>query len=369
MRRVQLALLLVLLFSVLMLLSRSGGPAAVGSLQVSGAPGEGSCADCHFGGLNNGSAAILQAGGAGGYNPGQTYTMQVQIADPDAVRGGFQLSVRNALNQSAGTLTAGAGSQVLILGGRQYIEHNSSFVFFTGGLATWNFSWTAPLINQGPLTFYASTNAADFTGDESEDDVYNTILSLSTLAVRFGGIKAEAAGLDVRLEWQTLYEDGAGFFEVERSLDGQNFLRVGQLATSGHSGSPRLYRHNEAAPVFNQPLYYRIRETDAFGTVQHSETVSVRVDQNHPALTRVFPNPVFGGSLVNVELALPQPIPVELWLRDMKGMQVHYERHNLLAGWQRIGLPIEKLPAGVYTLTLKMGAQYQSRKLVLTAMP
>lgn len=141
--------------------SSSNPPAA-----KTGAPGEGNCTDCHTGTVMSADGVVdFSVGGGPGYIPGNTYTLIVSSIGGD--KNGFQLTILDAANNQAGSLTAGANSNVTTSGGREYIRHSSSL-----GENTWVFEWTAPAEDAGELTAYYTVNKANNNGATSGDEIF-----------------------------------------------------------------------------------------------------------------------------------------------------------------------------------------------------
>lgn len=150
---------------LLLLAYRLGPPPA-----HTGAPGEETCwaTGCHrtstgaF--IPNSSAITLTFPSGAVYQPGVAQHLRLQISDPQGRVFGFQLSVRDGQNRQAGTLTPGPGTQIMTEGGISYLEHRQPTAD-----GTFEFDWTPPGANVGPVTFYVAANAAnnDFnnTGD------------------------------------------------------------------------------------------------------------------------------------------------------------------------------------------------------------
>lgn len=139
-----------------------------------GAPGEVTCTNCHFGVDTGGSLVVTPPQE---YVPGQTYQILVQHlnADPSRLRWGFQLTAL------AGTTMAGTFTNIngftQVVGGiqRDYIEHNVAGTFQgQPGGAQWGFNWTAPPTNVGPITFYAAGNQANGDGTAGGDRIIAT---------------------------------------------------------------------------------------------------------------------------------------------------------------------------------------------------
>ncbi len=141
---------------------------------VTGAPGEGTCVQCHntFP-LNSGAGSLVVSGIGETYTPGQAYTVDVTLADPVALRWGFELTALNAAGASVGSYTLPAFLQQSTAGNRTYVKHNASGTFpNTPTSHTWQFTWTAPAAETGPVTFYVAGNAANNSSTFVGDRIY-----------------------------------------------------------------------------------------------------------------------------------------------------------------------------------------------------
>ncbi|MFQ6008067.1 MAG: choice-of-anchor V domain-containing protein [Candidatus Zixiibacteriota bacterium] len=148
----------------------SGAPSA-----VTGAPGEGTCADCHDN-LNtgSGSATILAPGG---YTPGDTLDITAWVQNNGQVRWGFELTVLDGNDQAAGQIivTDAARTQLNTSGGRQYITHTSQGTDDgTPDSTSWSFQWVAPDPDVGQVTFYMAGLAANSGNGANGDSTYTT---------------------------------------------------------------------------------------------------------------------------------------------------------------------------------------------------
>lgn len=146
-----------------------------------GSPGESTCRSCHTTyALNSGGGSItIQNSAMPGneYVPGQTYTMSVTIAQSGINLFGFGLEALNASGDNGGTLniTDPASTQIrtAVVGGitRRNVVHTSNGGAGIGS-KTFNFSWTAPAVGSGSVTFYFSGIASNANTFSSGDWVY-----------------------------------------------------------------------------------------------------------------------------------------------------------------------------------------------------
>ena len=145
-----------------------------------GAPGESNCTMCHSGNVNDGStfSSISFSGLDNQYIPGTTYDLTLTLNN-GSTKNGFQLVVLDSItNSNSGTLilTDAVNTQISSANSRDYLNHTSS-----GNTQTsWNFQWTAPSSNVGPIKIYYAYNIAGYPySNTSGDDIYTSIKTIS----------------------------------------------------------------------------------------------------------------------------------------------------------------------------------------------
>lgn len=170
---------------------RSAGASSNGPpTKKTGAPGEGTCFDCHGLNLNDGvgSVSITVAGlPAGGYVPGQQYDVTVGVGRTGSLRWGFEFTtLKNSDNTAAGTSAAGTDNRtgtvtaVVNSSTRTYVRQITNLgadgTYATNaGPVSWTFKWTAPIAGTGAVTMYVCGLAADNDGGTSDTDYPYTI--------------------------------------------------------------------------------------------------------------------------------------------------------------------------------------------------
>jgi uncharacterized protein (DUF2141 family) len=179
--------------------------------------------------------------------------------------------------------------------------------------------------------FVAEANVADHFSE------FYLTGSSAPLPVELTAFTATAAGpAAVRLAWATASEKNSASFEVERSLNGKAFARVGTLAAAGSSATPRRYGLLDGKlPIGATLLYYRLRQVDLDGTFSYSPVRTVALTGAAAGLA-LFPNPTHGAAT----LTGAQPGAVVTVL-DALGRQV------LTAPADAAGTAVLALPAGL----------------------
>ncbi len=146
----------------------------------SGAPGEQNnlaCTNCHSGSVLDGTQentmVILNAQfqTVTSYNPGDTYTVSIQMASDPAKKGFCATALDGTDNMAGGFTGSGLGGTVDYTDlGRDYVTHTATSN--TSTQTNWLWTWTAPATNVGDVTFYVATNSANDDGATTGDMIY-----------------------------------------------------------------------------------------------------------------------------------------------------------------------------------------------------
>jgi len=119
------------------------------------------------------------------YIPGVMQTLQVTIKHPEAKRWGFQLTARSTTDPSkmVGTFSANTLIRVRCQNGvdgpcqngvQEFASHRSAVITEDIGSYTYSIDWTPPATSVGDVVFYVAGNAADNSGNNNGDRIYNS---------------------------------------------------------------------------------------------------------------------------------------------------------------------------------------------------
>lgn len=147
----------------------------------------------------------------------------------------------------------------------------------------------------------------------------------------------------VRLAWASASEKNSRTFEVERSVDGAAFARVGTVAAASSSSQAHRYELPDAQlPAGAATLYYRLKQVDADGSLSYSPVRVVALTDAVVGLS-LYPNPTHGMAI----LAGTEPGAVVKVL-DALGREVMAATADA-TGTVALALPAG-LPTGVYVV-------------------
>lgn len=196
------------------------------------------------------------------------------------------------------------------------------------------------------LQFIFTSNNISTTFAYDEDDgfyiddvkVVKTTAPLVILPARFlsfeGQLQADAT---VKLNWKAETDDMHDHFEVEKSTNGMDFVKLGSVT----GGAP--YSFIDANPSVGNN-YYRIRQVDKDGKAGYSKTINILY--NKGSLVTIYPNPVKDFIIIRPTTSAEH---YKVEVTDVNG---HSLDQIFLNGSTEVKLDARKWSTGVYFVNL-----------------
>lgn len=216
----------------------------------------------------------------------------------------------------------------------------------------------APQLAVGQYIVYAGTGSAiTVTGLEpgknyhfavfeyngSSGPVYNTSTFLKAmvittpLPVTWVSFSATSQGGNVILDWLTAQEINNSNFEVERSSDGINYHKIGDVKPN----TRHVYQFIDVQSL-NATAFYRIKQLDYDGTIAYSKTIKVNASDKMEVI-RLLQNPVREQLKVQATQAVNGG-----WLRIFSADGKALLSQSIFGNWQVVDLSSFK--KGIYYL-------------------
>ncbi|HBS87203.1 MAG: hypothetical protein A2W91_03210 [Bacteroidetes bacterium GWF2_38_335] len=121
------------------------------------------------------------------------------------------------------------------------------------------------------------------------------------LPVELGSFTCSSSENGVELNWSTYSEINNDFFEVQRSINGLDFQKIGKVSGNGNSNSYIEYTFTDGETPAGT-VYYRLKQTDYDGKYEYSEIIAATVSANkNNCVVKVIPNPCMGQCRVKIE--------------------------------------------------------------------
>jgi hypothetical protein len=189
----------------------------------------------------------------------------------------------------------------------------------------------------------------------------------SPLPVSWLEFKGERIGNTVELTWKTAQERNNDRFEIERSSNGKSFKKIGTVQGSGDSRFPVTYNYVDKELTLSVKYYYRIKQIDYDGIIDYSSVIVVFVDEisHNGTMWSVYPNPVTDGEFLKIYFLGFKPESVMLMsILTLQGSALTSYSGSL----DEINLYLERyserLPRGVYVMTLANGTSTQGVRII-----
>ncbi len=164
-------------------------------------------------------------------------------------------------------------------------------------------------INEEGIDFFGDRALKDL-GDGNFITNIENIRTFSDVIVSSGGVNilpvswvdfegAVTSINTVKLTWITAQETNNDHFVVQKSNDGFNFKKIGQIEGAGNKSSLSQYEFEDQS-INSGLAYYRLKQVDFDGNFEYSKIISVDIYSSLSESSieiKLFPNPLSGNDL------------------------------------------------------------------------
>ncbi|MBS1775914.1 MAG: T9SS type A sorting domain-containing protein, partial [Bacteroidetes bacterium] len=186
---------------------------------------------------------------------------------------------------------------------------------------------------------YLRTKSGEGNWSLTNVDSFHVTNPLSLNLLSFSGV---GKGDDVLLNWSTINESQASFFEVEYSLDAAHFEPIGKVLAHNSSETQHYnYLHTHVPQAI---LYYRLKQVDKNESFTFSNTISINKLQRTDLEVWLYPNPTEKTITVQ-NLKKEDIVSLKIIATDGKTIQILTARNDMQ-------YDVSALSAGVYFLEL-----------------
>jgi hypothetical protein len=189
-----------------------------------------------------------------------------------------------------------------------------------------------------------------------ENKVYaQAITAFGVLPVNLKNFTATKKLTTNELNWITVCEINCAGFDIERSLDGNRFSKIGNVITKsigGNCSTTLQYSFQDNKPLIGTN-YYRLKQIDIDGSYKYSNVATVKFDAATTFFIQsVFPNPAVGFSDIKLLSKFSGNCNVVLF--DQAGRKINQFSVYLNAGENSIHINTADLSNGVYIVSISL---------------
>ncbi len=153
----------------------------------------------------------------------------------------------------------------------------------------------------------------------------------------------------VDLTWITKNEDNMSHYDVERSVDGENYELVSRVKAIGNTNYETQYLVEDTNP-FPGVNYYRIKMNDFDGRDKYSQLKTVNILDNDYDILTVFPNPV--TSMTEIIFNSYSKEDATLLITDASGKELTHQEIPVTKGGNKLKLDLNGYENGIYFVTI-----------------
>lgn len=240
-------------------------------------------------------------------------------------------------------------------------EGNANCVL-TDGMTLYNSSggaWTA-LGTATPSV--PSSNATSYQVGYSAVAFGGTVFNLANagqIPVELMTFKAYAKSNVNQLEWATASERNNAAFDIERSIDGVDYQKIGSVKGSGTSAKVTTYNFTDATPL--SIAYYRLRQIDFDGKETLSKAITVaRTGAGKVVINKLYPSVT--SDILTLDITANGS--TSLFVYDAVGRLVLSKQLGDINGSVIEALTVNGLASGLYVLNVQSGGVRLTQRFV-----
>ena len=171
-----------------------------------------------------------------------------------------------------------------------------------------------------------------------------------TIPVELVSFSAQAKGTTALLNWETASERRFRGFEIERSLDGINYVPIGIVKATG-SASKYVFKDND----FRETSYYRLKMVDNDGSFDYSKIVSLFVESKY--MVKITPS--VSDDTVLIETDFDDKTDATVGIYNQAGKLMVQKKITRLET-----ISLDNLAQGLYFVRVDHGQDFWVKKIM-----
>jgi len=267
------------------------------------------------------------------------------------------------LSKASGTWSTSGSSTLYLTDGTDTVVAylDSDMKLFNDPEPTW------PVDLTGIGSQYSSTGVG---GYQILPRFISDFVEVPVVPVELVSFTANIAKGTAVLSWKTATENNNSGFEVERSLDGKNFAKVGFVR--GHGTTTKMNTYTFSDKLQNSgEFYYRLKQIDFNGTYKYSDVVKANsMVPKTFSLSQNYPNPFNPTTVINYDLPVASKVVLKVY--DILGNEVAtlVNKEEAAGSYQIVFNSVnsannKQLSSGVYFYRIEAGNFTSIKKMML----
>lgn len=181
----------------------------------------------------------------------------------------------------------------------------------------------------------------------------------SVLPVKLTAFNANEKNGAIRLNWSTASEANSSHFDILRSSTVNGFVKIAQVNASGTTGNASNYSFVDEKPLPGLS-YYQLKQVDFDGSSELFGPVSATI-----SVPKTDFNIINNGNKVELNIYASKVQQAKIQVVDVNGKVNHKQSTLLEKGYNKVTLPVGKLPSGLNVVVLNTAEGKVAKKALL----
>lgn len=213
-------------------------------------------------------------------------------------------------------------------------------------------------LNSTSMIFYYTS--IDAGGLEDLTPATYGLLWITPVPVVMIYFNAEKDGITSLLTWATASEINNSYFDVMRSIDAINWVKIGEVKGNGTTQQKQLYQFTDTEPL--KVNYYRLNQVDYDG---QSELTQIKRVDFEAIVTSIltYPNPTSDKVMLNIN-KINKAASISIFVTDLTGKMV-VNSDSIPSNFETIAheIDLSLLQNGMYIIHVIIGDEKHTIKI------
>lgn len=198
----------------------------------------------------------------------------------------------------------------------------------------------------------------NYFGLRGEPTVFDvSVMGTTTLPITLNAFEGQQINNTIQLNWLVDSEVNLSHYNLEKSIDGQQFLVLNTQQKNNNFHTQQAYSFVDSKPQ-KGINYYRLQSVDKDGHFTYSSTIGVNF------ATSIIDLKILTNNKLEVHFESNTFSQNHLKIFNQHGQIVHQQVLNSQIGTNQISLFLNTLPKGIYVLQIEQNGQWVSKKFV-----
>ncbi len=209
---------------------------------------------------------------------------------------------------------------------------------------------------------YVNVHSGNNPNGEIRGQVLFTNVISGNVPVELTSFNVSLNKNSVELLWITATETNNSGFEIERSTDNINFMKIGYIKGNGTSSEYHAYKFIDNKISKTGKFYYRLKQINLDGTFEYSKVINIALSSPGKfELSQNYPNPF--NPITTISFNLPEKAIVTLRVYNILGQQVAVLLNGQKeAGVYQVNFDGANLASGIYIYKLSTNTGISATK-------